>query len=75
MSTIQASYQREMYKYFGVDVQSQEAFELASKGLLRPMTTATPPQIYSIRCIDFDRPYFTLGTNRRKRSSRKHLID
>lgn len=61
MSIVQASYQREMYKYFGVNLQSQEAFEMASRGLLRPASTSAPPQIYSIRCIDFDRPFFKLG--------------
>ena len=64
MATVQASYQREMYKHFGLDIQSQEAFELACKGLLRPMSPVTPPQIYSIRCIEFDRPFFKLGITR-----------
>ena len=48
-------------RHAGIDIQSQEAYDLASKGLLRPMHTKTPPQIYSIRCIEFDRPYFKLG--------------
>lgn len=59
-ASIQGTYQREMYKHFGVDVQSQEAFELASKGLLRPKSTRTPPQIYSLRCVEYDRPFFKL---------------
>ena len=61
MSSIQAVYQREMLKCFGLNIQSQEAYELASKGLVRPSNKSTPPQIYSIRCIEFDRPYFKLG--------------
>ena len=64
MSIVQASYQREMYKYFGLNLQSQEAFEMASKGLLRPASTSAPPQIYSIRCIEFDRPFFKIGKMR-----------
>jgi len=48
-------------RYSGVDVESQEAYDLASKGLLRPKHSRTPPQIYSIRCLEFDRPYFKLG--------------
>ncbi len=61
MTSIQATYQREMFKYLGVDIQSQEAYDLASKGLLKPVHTKIPPQIYSIRCIELDRPYFKLG--------------
>ena len=45
----------------GFDMNSQEAYDLASKGLLRPKSTNTPPQIYSIRCVEFDRPYFKIG--------------
>jgi hypothetical protein len=33
LTSIQATYQREMFKYLGVDIQSQEAYELASIGL------------------------------------------
>jgi hypothetical protein len=48
-------------RYFGLDIRTQEAYEIASKGLLRPMNVHTPPQIYSIRCVEYDRPYFKLG--------------
>jgi hypothetical protein len=61
MASIQATYQREMFKYLGVDIQSQEAYDLASKGLLKPINKKIPPQIYSLRCIELDRPYFKLG--------------
>ena len=42
-------------------MQSQEAFELASKGLLRPKSVQTPPQIYSLRCVEFHKPFFKIG--------------
>ena len=45
---------------FGVDLQSQEGYELASRGLLRPKDTHTPAQIYSIRCIELSRPFFKI---------------
>ena len=60
MSSIQCTYQREMFKYFGVDIQSQEGYELASRGLLRPKDTHSPQQIYSIRCIELKRPFFKI---------------
>ena len=42
-------------------MKSEEAFKLASSGLLRPKSIKTPPQIYSLRCIEFDRPFFKIG--------------
>ena len=58
-SSMQSSHQRKMFELCGVDIQSQAAYELAVKGLLRP---ADPniPMIYTIRCIDFSPPEFTL---------------
>ena len=41
-------------------MQSQEGYELASRGLLRPKDTHTRAQIYSIRCIDLSRPIFKI---------------
>ena len=41
-------------------MQSQEGYELASQGLLRPKDTRTPAQIYSIRCIEMDKPFFKI---------------
>jgi hypothetical protein len=41
-------------------MKSQEAFDFASKGLLRPINKHTP-MIYSLKCIDFDRPFFKIG--------------
>lgn len=59
VQSIQASHQRKMFEICGVDIQSQAAYDLAVKGLLRPATTETPV-IYNIKCLEFKRPYFTL---------------
>lgn len=47
-------------RYAGVDLQSQAAYDLASKGLVKPCTESDP-LIYSIKCTEFDLPNFTLG--------------
>lgn len=59
LSSIQASHQRKMFELCGVDISSQAAFELASKGPIRP-AEGSIPVLYGIKCITFDRPKFTL---------------
>nr|CAG4639394.1 EOG090X0AGI [Daphnia magna] len=59
LASIQASNQKKMFEYCGVDPQSQTAYELASKGLLRPAVNG-PPLIYGIKCVHFNPPDFTL---------------
>ncbi|XP_018495811.2 uncharacterized protein LOC100905731 [Galendromus occidentalis] len=59
LSSVQAGFQRQGFEYAGVDMDSQEAYELASKGLLRPQQP-TMPLIYALRCTEFDAPSFTL---------------
>lgn len=54
-----------MTRLCGVDLQSQAAYDLAVQGLIRPSDRKIP-MIYSIKCIDFTPPEFTLG---------KHLYD
>lgn len=49
-----------IYRLCGVDIQSQAAYELAVKGLLRP-TDSNIPMIYTVKCIDFSPPEFMLG--------------
>lgn len=49
-----------MFELCGVDLQTQAAFELAVQGPLRPSVTNIP-LVYSMRCIDFRKPYFTIG--------------
>ena len=41
-------------------MQSQAAFDLAVKGPIRPADPKVP-MIYTIKCIDFNPPEFTLG--------------
>ena len=60
VSSMQASHQKKMYEMCGVDLQSQAAYDLAVQGPIRPMVTNIP-LIYGIRCIEFKRPYFTIG--------------
>jgi len=60
LCALQRTYQREMYTYLGIDMQSQDAYELAKSGLIRPKDTNTPPIVYYVKCIEFNKPYFTL---------------
>ncbi|OQV11881.1 ATP-dependent RNA helicase DDX42 [Hypsibius exemplaris] len=55
----QGQFQKAIIASYGVSPSSQEAYELHSRGLLRPASTSTQ-LIYQIRCIDFQLPYFTL---------------
>ncbi|BFG05590.1 mitochondrial mRNA pseudouridine synthase Trub2 [Drosophila madeirensis] len=58
-ASMQASHQRKMYELCGVDLQTQAAYELACKGLIRPADNSLPV-IYGIKLIHFERPHFTL---------------
>lgn len=60
LASLQASHQKKMYEMCGVDLQSQAAFELAAQGLIRPGEKDVPV-IYSLRCIEYKKPYFTIG--------------
>lgn len=59
VSSMQANYQRQMFDTCGVDIQSQEAYELACKGLIRPENTKHTV-IYGIRNIEFTGKTFTI---------------
>lgn len=59
LSSMQASHQRKMFELCGVDIQSQSAYEIAKRGLIRP-TDKTLPVLYGMKCIEFDRPKFTI---------------
>lgn len=58
-SSLQASHQRKMFELCGVDMQSQAAYEISCKGLIRPANNSQPV-IYGIKLIDFQKPNFTL---------------
>ncbi|XP_071476810.1 pseudouridylate synthase TRUB2, mitochondrial-like [Diadema antillarum] len=59
ISNICRSYQRELIRHSGVDMQSQEAYELAVRGLLHPVGE-TNPLLTDISCTMFEPPYFEL---------------
>lgn len=59
VSSVQATYQKEMYALCGLDIQSQEAYELACKGLIRPKNTQSAV-IYGMKCIEFTGNTFTI---------------
>lgn len=59
-SAIEAQHQRHLFMHAQIDSQSQEAYELASQGLIRPMENSSVPILYGVRCIDFNLPEFTL---------------
>lgn len=47
-------------RYSNLDLQTQEAYEMAVKGLIRPMNKS-PMLITGIRCLHFAPPEFLLG--------------
>lgn len=47
-------------RYSSVDMSSQEAYELAVKGLLGPDGKSVPV-LTGLRCVQFQPPNFTLG--------------
>lgn len=49
------------FSLHGVNPDSQEAYEMAASGIIRPAKRDTHPILYSIKCIDFQPPDFTLG--------------
>uniref|UniRef100_UPI00398F27CE pseudouridylate synthase TRUB2, mitochondrial isoform X2 n=1 Tax=Pristiophorus japonicus TaxID=55135 RepID=UPI00398F27CE len=59
IAVIQGSHQKALLTYSGIDLKSQAAYELASRGLLHPLHKS-PPIITGIRCVHFSPPNFTL---------------
>lgn len=47
-------------RHSNIDMKTQEAYELAVRGLIRPMGKS-PPIITAIRCLQFAPPEFQLG--------------
>ncbi|CAD5117697.1 DgyrCDS6448 [Dimorphilus gyrociliatus] len=60
LAGMQAGHQRYMFQACNVDPQSQEAYELAIKGLIRPTDPQAGPVVYGMKCTAFSPPYFTL---------------
>lgn len=59
VASLQATYQRQMFEMSGLDLQSQAAYELACKGLIRPQK-AKDMVIYGIRNTEFTGKTFTI---------------
>uniref|UniRef100_A0A0M3IJ77 TruB_N domain-containing protein n=1 Tax=Ascaris lumbricoides TaxID=6252 RepID=A0A0M3IJ77_ASCLU len=62
LSRVQAQYKRLAFELANVDLQSQEAFELACKGLPRAKILGTPI-VYGISLNSFKAPHFSLTLN------------
>ncbi|XP_015792149.1 mitochondrial mRNA pseudouridine synthase Trub2 [Tetranychus urticae] len=60
LNKMESNHQTLMYTTAAVDIGSQEAYEIASKGLLRPAHRKSMPIIYSIKLIEFKPPDFTV---------------
>ncbi|KFD48668.1 hypothetical protein M513_10452 [Trichuris suis] len=63
MDTVLAKFEAEnakaAFNFAGVDMQSQKAFELASRGLVRPREDSSAI-FYRLKCLQLRRPFFTL---------------
>uniref|UniRef100_A0A915PKX4 Pseudouridine synthase II N-terminal domain-containing protein n=1 Tax=Setaria digitata TaxID=48799 RepID=A0A915PKX4_9BILA len=57
---LQAHYKKIAFKLANVDLESQEAFELACKGLPRPKVLDAPV-IYFIKLLHFNSPHFKIS--------------
>lgn len=60
ISKMQSSYQVQMYRTMGIDIKSEEAFQAAAKGPVKPSNNRTPPILFGIRLTDFRSPDFTI---------------
>lgn len=59
LAMLQGSNQKALLTYSNVDMNSQEAYEMAVQGLLGP-DGKSPPIMTGLRCIHFQPPNFTL---------------
>uniref|UniRef100_A0A8D0HD52 TruB pseudouridine synthase family member 2 n=1 Tax=Sphenodon punctatus TaxID=8508 RepID=A0A8D0HD52_SPHPU len=59
LAVIQGSNHKSLLMFSDIDLKTQEAYELAVKGLIRPMDK-TPPLITAIRCLQLTPPEFHL---------------
>ncbi|XP_032113319.1 mitochondrial mRNA pseudouridine synthase TRUB2 isoform X2 [Sapajus apella] len=57
LAVIQGSHQKALVMYSNLDLKTQEAYEMAVRGLIRPMTKS-PMLITGIRCLHFAPPEF-----------------
>uniref|UniRef100_A0A671N1W8 TruB pseudouridine (psi) synthase family member 2 n=1 Tax=Sinocyclocheilus anshuiensis TaxID=1608454 RepID=A0A671N1W8_9TELE len=59
LAMIQGANQKALITYSQVDLRTQEAYELAVRGLLYPLGKS-PPILMGLRCIHFNPPHFSL---------------
>lgn len=59
LAVIQGSHQKALVMYSSLDLKSQEAYEMAVQGVIRPMNKS-PMLISGIRCLHFAPPEFLL---------------
>ncbi|KAM6337514.1 pseudouridylate synthase TRUB2, mitochondrial [Alca torda] len=59
LAVIQGTNRKALLMHSNIDMKTQEAYELAVKGLIRPMGKS-PPIITAIRCFQFTLPEFQL---------------
>ncbi|XP_043841898.1 mitochondrial mRNA pseudouridine synthase TRUB2 [Dromiciops gliroides] len=59
LTVIQGSHQKALVTHCNLDLKTQEAYEMAVKGLIRPMVKS-PMLITGIRCLKFAPPEFLL---------------
>ncbi|NXX14185.1 TRUB2 synthase, partial [Podargus strigoides] len=59
VAVIQGTNHKALLMHSNIDMKTQEAYELAVKGLIRPMEKS-PPLITAIRCLQFALPEFQL---------------
>ncbi|NXH12060.1 TRUB2 synthase, partial [Bucco capensis] len=59
LAVIQGTNHKALLMYSNIDMKTQEAYELAVKGLIRPMGKS-PPIITAIRCLQLALPQFQL---------------
>ncbi|XP_044159725.1 mitochondrial mRNA pseudouridine synthase TRUB2 [Bufo gargarizans] len=59
LAMVQGANQKALLTHSHVDLKSQEAYEMAVQGVLRPMVKS-PPLVLGVRCVEFSSPNFTL---------------
>ncbi|NWS50749.1 TRUB2 synthase, partial [Probosciger aterrimus] len=59
LAVIQGTNHKALLMHSNIDMKTQEAYELAVRGLIRPMGKS-PPIITAVRCLQFAPPEFQL---------------
>ncbi|KAI5741948.1 hypothetical protein M8J77_001440 [Diaphorina citri] len=59
LASFQATYQRRMFQQAGVRLNSQEAYDVACQGPIRP-ALLKEPVVYGLKCVHFKPPDFTI---------------